>query len=197
LEHSRSLGEVKELIEEKPGVLDREFSYEQAFQRGLYCKGEIEVNLAGEWKERFEGPLWVITNLGPAEGLRIYKARMKIDEGFNDLKSLLNLERVMNKKHEQMEKVVALVLLAYAIGLLVGGRFGIRRMEGMGAEVERPPIPVNLERQEKGEKWKLYSVRFVLLNQKILLGRAVIRQLITEVLGFFRTLGLGNVRSHV
>jgi hypothetical protein len=130
---------VKELIEEKPGVLDREFSYEQAFQRGLYCKGEIEVNLAGEWKERFEGPLWVITNLGPAEGLRIYKARMKIDEGFNDLKSLLNLERVMNKKHEQMEKVVALVLLAYAIGLLVGGAIRDQTYGGNGGRSGETP----------------------------------------------------------
>jgi len=33
---------------------------------------------------------------------------------------LLNLGRVMNKRREHMEKVVALMLLAYAIGLLVG-----------------------------------------------------------------------------
>jgi hypothetical protein len=45
---------------------------------------------------------------------------MKIEESFKDLKSLLHLEKVMNKKREKMERVVALVLLAYALGLLIG-----------------------------------------------------------------------------
>jgi hypothetical protein len=30
----------------------------------------------------------------------------------------LNLEKIMSKKRENMEKVIALVLMAYAIGLL-------------------------------------------------------------------------------
>jgi hypothetical protein len=45
---------------------------------------------------------------------------MKIEESFKDLKSLLNLEKLMNKGQEKLEKMIALVLLAYAIGLLVG-----------------------------------------------------------------------------
>jgi transposase len=41
------------------------------------------------------------------EGLLIYDERMKIEESFRDLKRLLNLEKVMNKKRENMEKVIA------------------------------------------------------------------------------------------
>ena len=78
------------------------------------------MNVAGKWRQGFQEPLWVMTNLEPEEGLEIYRARMKIEESFKDLKALLNLEKLMNKHQEQMEKMVALVLLAYAIGLLLG-----------------------------------------------------------------------------
>lgn len=89
-------------------------------RRGLYYNGQVPVNVAREWQKGFKEPLWVITNLEPEEALEIYRARMKIDESFKDLKNLLNLERLMNKKRELMEKMVALVLMAYAIGLLLG-----------------------------------------------------------------------------
>ena len=74
-----------------------------------------------------------MTNLEPEEGLEIYRARMKIEESFKDLKDLLNLEKLMSKHQEQMEKMVALVLLAYAIGLLLGE--AVRdRMYGEGGD---------------------------------------------------------------
>lgn len=235
LEHQRALAEVRWLIEERPVVLDREFSYEGLFQafvaegmkfvirlntgnhpslcneegeevvlsvtpgervfrRGLYYKGEVKVNVAGEWREGFKEPLWVITNLEPEEGLEIYRARMKIDESFKDLKSLLDLEKIMNKKREQMEKVVALVLLAYAIGLLVGEALRDRVYGGEGDGDGGG----NAHRGSKsrGKRWELYSGLFVLLKQKFRLGREVVRQLITEVVGFFRRLVWGGVRSY-
>lgn len=89
LEHCRSLAEVKELIEDKPVVMDREFEFqrlfeefveeeikfvcrlnignhptfrdeegsdlapgERVFHRGLYYKGKVKVNVAGEWGGR-------------------------------------------------------------------------------------------------------------------------------------------------
>lgn len=161
LEHLRALGKVKELIRDKPVVMDREFSYqwllealveegmkfvirlnqgnratilnaegrevelslapgEKGSWRGVYYRGRVKVNLAGEWKKGMGGPLWVMSNLEPEKALEIYGARMKIDESFKDMKSLLGLERVMNKRRENMEKMVCLLLIAYAIGLLVG-----------------------------------------------------------------------------
>ena len=161
LEHHSAFRRVKELIGEKPLVLDREFSSAWLFQamvaegvtfvvrlnpgnrptitdaegkglplflrpgervckRGVSYKGRVRGNLAGEWREGVAEPLWVLSSLAPEEALGIYRGRMKIDEGFRDVKSLLGLEKIMNKKREHMEKLIALVLLAYAIGLLVG-----------------------------------------------------------------------------
>jgi|Deesub1362A_J573_1020465.scaffolds.fasta_scaffold15241_2 hypothetical protein len=45
---------------------------------------------------------------------------MKIEESFRDLKGLLGMERLMNKTQENMEKMIALLLIVYAIALLVG-----------------------------------------------------------------------------
>ncbi len=250
LEHRRALGEVQELIEDQPVVLDREFSYaelfaefvaagmkyvirlntgirptfkdkkgkqvilslapgERAVRRGLLYQGKIAVNVAGEWEEGFKEPVWVITNLEPEEGLRIYQARMKIDESFKDLKNLLSLEKVMNQKREQMEKMVALVLVAYAIGLLVGE--AVRdRMYGGGEERGQSQSQSQSQGKEegtssgsgsgaraRGKKWSLYSGLFVLLKQKLQLGREVVRRLMIEVLGDFRRLVYGDVRTYV
>jgi hypothetical protein len=93
---------------------------EKKLLKEVYYHGKVKINLAGEWKAGLKEPLWVISNLEPEAALDIYKARMKIEESFKDLKSLLSLEKVMNKKRDNMEKMVAMVLLAYSIGLLVG-----------------------------------------------------------------------------
>jgi len=58
-----------------------------------------------------------MTNLESEEGLEIYRKRMKIGESFRDLKNLLGMHRLRNKKRG---KILALLLLVYAIGLLVG-----------------------------------------------------------------------------
>jgi len=93
---------------------------ERRFYKDLYYKGRVRVNVAGVWKKGMKEPLWVITNMDPEEALKIYENRMKIEQSFKDLKSLLSLEKIMNKKRENVEKVVALVLIAYAIGLMLG-----------------------------------------------------------------------------
>jgi transposase len=93
---------------------------EKKVLKEVYYQGKVKVNLAGVWKAGLREPLWLISNLEPDKALDIYQARMEIEESFKDLKSLLNLEKVMNKKRDNMEKMVAMVLLAYNIGLLVG-----------------------------------------------------------------------------
>lgn len=42
--------------------------------------------------------MWVMTDLEAKEGLRIYFTRMKIEESFRDLKSLLAMTKLMNKQ---------------------------------------------------------------------------------------------------
>ena len=64
--------------------------------------------------------MWVISNLSPEEAIEIYSLRMKIEESFRDMKDLLNIEKIMNQKQENMEKMLSLVLLSYSIGLLIG-----------------------------------------------------------------------------
>ena len=38
---------------------------EKVVCRGVYYKGKVKVNLAGEWKGGLGEPLWVISNLEP------------------------------------------------------------------------------------------------------------------------------------
>ena len=90
------------------------------YHKGVYYRGKVKVNLAGYWKEGIKEPLWVITNLTCEAGLKTYGARMKIEETFQDIKSLLGLGKVMNKNRENLEKMVAMLLIAYTIGVIVG-----------------------------------------------------------------------------
>ena len=217
-QHFRLIREIKELIGDKPIVMDREFSYgelleafieedmkfvirlncsngvnlfdkdgdkitlaisrgEKIIRKEIYYQGKIKVNLAGEWEAGFKEPLWLISNLEPEQALSVYKARMKIEESFKDLKNLLGLDRIMNKSRVKMEKMVALVLLAYAIGLLIG------------EEIRDKVYP------EK--KARLYSGLFILLKHRLRLTRNVIQKAIENVVALFQTILYGNVRTIV
>jgi hypothetical protein len=142
----------------------------------VYYQGKVKVNLAGEWKAGLKEPLWVISDLLPERALEIYRARMKIEESFKDLKSLLFLEKVMNKKRELMEKMVAMVQLAYSIGLLVGEEIRDRIYGG-------------------GKKERLYSGLFILLRQRVQLAKNELRRLLTLVNNRLKDIVRGLVRS--
>ena len=94
----------------------------------------------------------------------------------------------MNKHREQREKGAALALLAYAMGPLLGE--AVRdRLDGEGGE------GAGGQDRGRGKRWRLYSGRFVLLKQKIRLGREVILRLANGVIENFRRLAYGLVRS--
>jgi hypothetical protein len=157
--HFAAFGQVKELLGERPLVLDREFSYlellenlaiegvnfvirlkvgpnfcdregkpvvlsvakgETRILNKIFYKGKVFVNVIGIWQKGFSEPMWIMTNLDAKEGLAIYDQRMKIEETFRDLKNLLNFHKLMNKRRTLMEKMVALILIAYAIVLVLG-----------------------------------------------------------------------------
>jgi DDE family transposase len=157
--HFAAFAKVKELLGDRPLVLDREFSYlellenlvaegvnfvirlkvgaklcdqegkpvtlsishgETRILNKVFYKGKVFVNVIGVWKTGFANPMWIMTSLTAKDGLAIYFQRMKIEESFRDLKSLLNLHKLMNKRRILMEKMVALVLIAYAIALVLG-----------------------------------------------------------------------------
>jgi hypothetical protein len=79
--------------------------------------------------------------------------------------------KIMNKKREQMKKVVALVLLGYALGLLVGEALRDRMYSGNGRGGNNTHPPSEL----KGRKWQLYWGLFVLLKQKLRRGGEVVQ----------------------
>jgi hypothetical protein len=157
--HLAAFAQVKELLGDRPLVLDREFSYLELLEnlnmegvrfvirlktgvkfcdwggnpvalsvpQGKTCilnrvlyKGKVQVNVIGVWKEGCSTPMWVMTNMSALVGLTYYYERMKIEEAFRDLKSLLNFQKLMNKHRTLMEKMVALLLIAYTLALILG-----------------------------------------------------------------------------
>jgi hypothetical protein len=109
---------------------------ERRSYKGVWYKGLIRLNVAGYWDPEFREPLWVITLMeDPEQALQLYLKRMKIEEHFRDLKNLLHLDRLMNKSRQNMEKLVAMVCIAYAIGLLVGEKLRDRAYRGRGKKM--------------------------------------------------------------
>lgn len=91
--------------------------------RQVCYKGLVPINLIGYWRAGLHSPLWVMTDLEPEYALAIYLKRMKVEQCFRDCKDLLGLDQLMNKHQNHMEQMVALTLLTYVIGLLIGEVF--------------------------------------------------------------------------
>ncbi len=241
--HLRCFAQIKELIGEKPLVLDRDFSYlelldhltaagvhfvirlnlrshppklfnaegrevdlslapgETVVFRDIYYKGKVRINLIGRWKKGLDEPLWVMTDLEPRRALKIYLARMKIEESFRDLKSLLNLTQVMNHRQTLMEKMVALVLLAFSIGLWVGEALRDEMYGPAPDPSDHQPTKKKTSKHKRqphiGKKWKLYSGLFVLLKQKIALPADRLRAVLHAARDSFLWLVSHPVRIYV
>ena len=207
LNHFRAFAQLKDLLGERPLILDREFSYLGLLQalvteglhfvirlhlgahpptfydddgravrltvspgqtvchQRVWYKGEVCVNLIGSWEPGFAEPLWIMTDLDASVGLRFYRARMKIEQAFRDLKSLLGMGRLMNKRQENMEKMLALLLLVYAVAFLIGECLRDYLYGEQQSVTDQERIPASVQRK-RGEKWKRYSGLFILLKQK-------------------------------
>lgn len=88
---------------------------------------------------------------------------LKIGVHFN-LKSLLGLGKLMNKKQTLMEQTVALLLLAYTIALVTGELLrDLLNCGGLPQDLamclQRPDTP--------GKRWLLYSGIFILRKQRL------------------------------
>jgi hypothetical protein len=215
--HFQAFAEVKELLGEKPLVLDREFSYlallqalvieevnfvirlklgahffdqegkrialnvkkgETRILNKVFYMGKVFVNVIGWWKEGLKEPIWIMTNLPAEQALAFYLQRMKIDEAFKDLKSLLGMDKMMHLKRHWMEQMVSLALIAYAIGLV------------LGETLRSSLFP------ETSRKRKLYSGLFVLLKLKLSLPYQEFKQISFLALQTFHAIVL-PVRTFV
>jgi hypothetical protein len=242
LNHYRAFAALKDLLGERPLVLDREFSYlelmlnlveeqinwvirlnlranppkfydpdgqevaltispgETVTLNKIWYMGKVLVNVIGTWKKGLDEPMWVMTNLEAKRALRIYFARMKIEETYRDLKSLLGMTKLMNKQQVYMEKMISLLLLIFTIGLLVGEELrDLLYGEPIVADEpvedkERIPGSPSLK---KGKKWKRYSGLFVLLKQKWSLSSEQMTAVLNAALATFLNLIHPRVRTYV
>lgn len=166
----------------------------------VWYMGKACMNVIGIWKKGLDEPMWVMTNLEAKRGLQIYFARMKIEETYRDLKSLLGMTKLMNKRQVYMEKMVGLLLLTFTIGLLVGEElrdllYGEPIAEDEQVDdQERIPGAPSLK---KGKKWKRYSGLFVLLKQKWSLSDEQKAAVLNAALATFQNLVYPHVRSFV
>lgn len=242
LNHFRAFAALKDMLGDRPLVLDREFSYlelmlrlaqdqinwvirlnkgskppkfydeegqevalsispgETVISNNLWYMGKVRVNLIGTWQPGLSEALWVMTNLEAKQGLQIYFARMKIEETFRDLKSMLGMTRLMNKKQVYMEKMIALLLLTFAVGLLVGEALRDRLYAEPIAEDEQVPENERIPGQsnlKKGKKWKRYSGLFVLLKQKSPISDDLLAEVIQAAFLAFTNLTTPHVRTYV
>lgn len=242
LNHFRAFAALKDMLGERPLVLDREFSYlelllnfvveqihwvirlnlrshpakfydqvgkevpltispgETVIHNHVWYKGKVQVNLIGTWKKGLAEPMWVITDLGAEEGLRIYFARMKIEETFRDLKSLLGMTKLMNKQQLYMEKMVALLLLTFTIGLLIGEEIRDVLYGEPVPEGEQVPNKDRIPGSpalKKGKKWKRYSGLFVLLKHKWSLSADQLSTILNAAFRTFLALVQPIVRTYV
>jgi hypothetical protein len=161
---------------------------QQVIYRALLYREQVTVHVIGVWHRGNAEPLWVMTNLEPKLGLAIYLKRMKIEQAFKDMKSLLGLDRLMNKRQDYMEQMAALVMLAFAIGYLIG--------EAVRDELFAPPSgdaqSANIQR-----KWRLYSGLFILLKRKWSLSPQALSQVLQQVLAGFAACVQPPVRTYV
>lgn len=160
---------------------------QQVIYRDLRYREKVKVQVIGTWRKGNAEPLWVMTNLEPKQGLDIYLKRMKIEEAFKDLKSLLGLDKLMNKRQDYMEQMAALVMLAFTIGYLIG--------EAVRDELFDPKDETKSANTRR--KWRQYSGLFILLKRKWTLSKATLRRLLRQALDAFATCVQPPVRTHV
>jgi hypothetical protein len=162
--------------------------------RQVYYMGEVCLNVIGIWRYGFSQPMWIITNMEPETGLALYDQRMKIEICFRDLKSLLYIHKVMNKSQVYLNKMLAMVMLAYAITLFVGEAIrDVQYAQVIPQELNLLAVPM----VDKQSRWFLYSGPFLLLKQRYRLQHRVLRQIVNAALLIFTQLVFANVRTLV
>ncbi len=100
----------------------------------------------------------------------------------------------MNKSQVYLNKMLAMVILAYAVSVVVGE--AIRDVQY--AQVD--PDELNLltvPSVDKRSRWFLYSGPFLLLKQRFRLDHNVLRQIVKVALLIFTQLVFANVRTLV
>lgn len=114
---------------------------------------ELEAVLSGDDQSGCQGRAWNLS---------------EVDEAFKDLKSLLYLDKLTYNRQEYTEKLVAMVLIAYCIGLWASESRRDRRY-GKGNDNQMPKKwgRKTIGERQRSSKRKLYSGLFVLLKHQL------------------------------
>lgn len=162
--------------------------------RQVYYMGEVCLNVVGIWRYGFNEPMWIMTNMDPDAGLALYDQRMKIEICFRDLKSLLHMDKVMNKSQVYLDKMLAMVMLAYAVSLVVGEAIrDVQYAQVLPDELNLLAVP----EVDKRSRWFLFSGPFLLLKQRYRLDRHTLNRIVSFALLIFAHLIFANVRTLV
>ncbi len=162
--------------------------------RQVYYMGSVCLNVIGIWRYGFKEPMWIMTNMDPQAGLALYFQRMKIEICFRDLKSLLHIDKVMNKSQQYLDKMLAMVMLAYAVCMIVGE--AIRDVQYAQVDPDELNL-LNAPTVEKPSRWYLFSEPFLLLKQRYRLSRCLLKRIVVAALQIFANLVYANVRTLV
>ena len=163
---------------------------EQTVYRGLRYLNQVTVNVVGVWRKGCAEPMWIMSNLAPEQALTIYAARMKIEETFRDLKSLLNFDKLMNKSQHHMEQMAALVMLAFTIGTVTGeilreALYGAPQ-PAQGHTDDQPALESAHSKIRR--KSTLYSGLFLVLKRKLRLPPKQLRLIQAQAVAAFAQL---------
>jgi hypothetical protein len=133
-----------------------------------------------------------MTNLEPQSCLDLCFQRMKIELCFRDLKSLLHIDKVMFKSQVNLNKMLAMVMLAYAISLIVGE--AIRDVQYTLVSPDHLNL-LTVPIVDKSSRWYLFSGPFLLLKQRFRLPKRTLRIIVSATLLIFSHLIFSNVQS--
>ena len=110
------------------------------------------------------------------------------------------MTKLMNKQQVYMEKMLALLLLTFTIGLLVGESLRDLLYGEQIADdeqvLDKDRIP-GAPALKKGKKWKRYSGLFVLLKQKYSITADQQAAILKSSFAVFMALVLPHVRTYV
>lgn len=162
--------------------------------RQVYYMGQVCLNVIGIWRFGFKDPLWIMTNMEPKAGLALYEKRMKIEICFRDLKSLLHIDKVMNKSQVYLNKMLAMVMLTYAISVVVGE--AIRDVQYAQISPDEFNL-LTIPEVDKRSRWFLFSGPFLLLKERYRLDGHILRRIVKFALQVFADLIFANVRTLV
>ncbi len=126
------------------------------------------------WKKGLAEPLWATSSLEPERAGQISLSRM-------------------NKRQENMEKMVAMRLLVYAVALLIGENLP-DRLYGLPIQ---PQERVDLVPHKTGQKWRRYLDVFILLKRTWWLLLREWQAIVKDALASFAVIVHPTVLTHV